>query len=105
MALAIHDTGVLAKVLEKLGLGREALRKEIENRINACVVHKLRTNLPFTPRLHKAIRLAANEAVSHGQQIKADHFLLGLLRERTGIAGSVLRSLGFNVEQVRSSVA
>src|SRR5262249_37531926 len=53
LALAIHDTGVLAKVLEKLGLGREALRKEIENRINACVVHKLRTRLPFTPRLNK----------------------------------------------------
>jgi hypothetical protein len=105
LALAIHDAGVLAKVLEKLGLGREALRKEIENRIKACVAHERRTRLPFTPRLNRALRLAANEADSCGQRLNADHFLLGLLRERTGVAGSVLRSLGFNVEQVRSSLA
>jgi hypothetical protein len=104
LALAIHDSGVLAKVLEKLGLGREALRDEIENRIKVRPAHELRTRLPFTPRLNEALRLAAKEAVSGRQQLNADHFLLGLLRERTGIAGIVLRSLGFNVEQVRSSL-
>ncbi len=105
LALTIHDTGVLAKLLEQVGLGREALREEIENRIIACVAQGLRTRPPCTPRLNKALRLAANEAVLGHRQINADYVLLGLLRERTGVAGSVLRSLGFNAEQVRSSLA
>jgi hypothetical protein len=105
LALTIHDTGVLAKLLEQVGLAREALREEIENRIKACVAQGLRTRLPCTPRLNKALRLAASEAASGRKQVNADYVLLGLLRERTGVAGSALRSLGFSAEQVRCSLA
>ena len=105
LALTIHDTGVLAKLLEQVGLARGALRKEIENQIKASVAQELRTRLPCTHRLNKALRLAANEAASGRKQINAGYVLVGLLRERTGVAGNVLRSLGFNAEQVRSSLA
>jgi hypothetical protein len=105
LALTIHETGVLAKLLEQIGLAREALREEIENRIKASVAQGLRARPPCTPRLNTAVRLAANEAASGRKQINADYVLLGLLRERDGVAGSVLRSLGFNAEQVRSSLA
>lgn len=105
LALTIHETGVLAKLLEQVGLAREALREEIENRIKASVAQGLRARPPCTPRLNTAVRLAANEAASGRKQTNADYVLLGLLRERDGVAGSVLRSLGFNAEQVRSSLA
>lgn len=105
LALTLHDGDALGQLLERVGCRREALREETETRIKACVAHRIRTRLPFTPRLNKALRLAVDEAVAGGQQVNANHFLLGLLRERTGIAGIVLRSLGFNVEQVRSASA
>jgi hypothetical protein len=104
LAVTSFDTGVLARVLEKAGVTRDALRQEIEKRISGYTAQGFTPGLPFTPRLDKALRLAGKEAALDRKQIDAAHVLVGLISERSGVAGSVLRSLGLSVGNIRSSL-
>lgn len=59
----------------------------------------------FTAAARQVVVLAQEEArdLSH-DQIGAEHILLGLLREESGVAASTLRSVGVTLEQVRKNV-
>ena len=59
----------------------------------------------FTERARKVLRLAQDEAqrLRHNY-IGTEHLLLGLVREREGVAGVVLTRLGADLEGVRQSV-
>ena len=59
----------------------------------------------FTERARKVLRLAQDEAqrMRHNY-IGTEHLLLGLVREREGVAGVVLTRLGVDLEGVRQSV-
>lgn len=60
---------------------------------------------PLTPRLERVIQFAAEEARAMKQErIRADHYLLGLLREQEGTAAEVLRELGVTLEETRRAV-
>ncbi len=61
--------------------------------------------LPFTPRAKRAIELA-NEDVQFLQQdrIGPEHLFFGLLREKEGVAGQVLTSLGLEPAMVAERV-
>jgi hypothetical protein len=102
LALLRLDGGVIGTTLAKAGVGRETLRAAIEERIIANTAQGFGPSLPFTPRVNKALRLAISEAGCNQKALDAGHILLGLLRERSGIGGRVLRRLGFKVGQVRS---
>jgi ATP-dependent Clp protease ATP-binding subunit ClpC len=60
----------------------------------------------FTERARKVLGLAQEEAqrLQHNY-IGTEHLLLGLLREREGIAAKVLSNLGLEINKVRSAVA
>lgn len=59
----------------------------------------------FTKRARHVLTLAQEEAQSFQHNyIGTEHLLLGLVREREGIAAQVLRNLGIEVNQVRSAV-
>ncbi len=59
----------------------------------------------FTERARKTLHLAQEEAHSlRHDYIGTEHLLLGLVREREGVAGRVLEALGVDLEQVRASV-
>src|SRR6266853_4565163 len=59
----------------------------------------------FTERARKVVRLAQEEAqrLQHNY-IGTEHLLLGLVREREGVAGKVLTSLGVDLDQARQAV-
>ena len=59
----------------------------------------------FTERARKVLTLAQEEAqrLQHNY-IGTEHLLLGLVREGEGVAARVLRSLGIELNQVRSNV-
>jgi hypothetical protein len=60
----------------------------------------------FTPRARKAIVHAREEAAELGSaQLGTEHLLLGLVRERKGIAARVLKDHGVTEERVRVAVA
>ena len=59
----------------------------------------------FTERARKALHYAQEEA-QHFQHnyIGTEHLLLGLVHEEEGVAAEVLKSLGVELEKVRSAV-
>lgn len=59
----------------------------------------------FTKRARHVLTLAQEEAQNFQHNyIGTEHLLLGLVREREGIAAQVLHNLGIEVNQVRSAV-
>jgi ATP-dependent Clp protease ATP-binding subunit ClpC len=61
--------------------------------------------LPVSDRARQALLLAHDEARAlRHSYIGTEHILLGLLRERDGVAAGVLASLGVEYEPVRAAV-
>ena len=59
----------------------------------------------FTDRARRVVVLAQEEAVGlQHNYIGTEHLLLGLIREREGIAAKALEPLGISLEAVRSEV-
>ena len=59
----------------------------------------------FTERAKKVLTLAQEEAErSHHSYIGTEHLLLGLLRERDGLAAKVLDNLGVEIGNVRQTI-
>jgi len=62
--------------------------------------------LPQTPRARKVIEYSMEEARSlNHNYIGTEHILLGLLREREGIAAIALRNCGLNLDDARAKIA
>src|SRR5919197_1783394 len=59
----------------------------------------------FTERARRVLTYAQEEARSFNHNyIGTEHLLLGLIREGEGVAAEVLRSLGVELNRVRSAV-
>jgi hypothetical protein len=59
----------------------------------------------FTERARKVMQLANQEARRFGQDhIGTEHVLLGLIKERSGVAASVLQNLGVGMQKVRCQI-
>jgi hypothetical protein len=102
--LALED-GVVPNVLKKLGVDRESARRQIENWVRTFPPCKVAGQVPFTPRVRKALSFAAREArVSPDAPVGAEHILLGLVLERDGVAGRVLRDFGLSPETTREEI-
>jgi ATP-dependent Clp protease ATP-binding subunit ClpA len=96
-----HGTAVA--VLRKTGLSFEEIRHEVEQWIG--VGDKTVSGQPYTPRVKKALALAAKEARAlHHTYVGTEHMLLGLLREGDGVAARVLMNLGLNIETTRQNI-
>jgi len=105
LGLLRDEDNVAHHVLKDLGGGVEAVRREVERQLRR-VQRKPTQEMTLTPRSKKAIDLAYDEARELGNDyIGTEHLLLGLIREREGLAGRVLSKLGITVEAVRSRVA
>jgi len=62
-------------------------------------------HIPFTPRAKKTLELSLREARHLGQDyIGTEHLLLGLLREKEGIACLVLASQGVSYQRARGAI-
>jgi ATP-dependent Clp protease ATP-binding subunit ClpA len=62
-------------------------------------------HIPFTPRAKKVLELSLREArqLGHGY-IGTEHILLGLVREREGMAARILAQRGASDQRVRNTV-
>ncbi len=105
LGLIREGEGVAAAVLQKLGLGLEAIRLEIEKLVQPGPSTQIQGDVPFTPRSKKALELAAEEARALGHNyIGTEHLLLGLIREGEGVASQVLLNAGLDLNRVRSEI-
>ena len=102
--LALED-GVVPNVLKKMGVDREAVRRQIENWVSTFPPSKMPGQVPYTPRVKKSLYFAAREAkVSQNAPVGAEHILLGLILEGDGVAGRVLRDFGLSPETTRAEI-
>jgi ATP-dependent Clp protease ATP-binding subunit ClpA len=63
---------------------------------------RLRGHIPFTPRAKKVLELSLREAIRLGdKEIRAEHILLGMLRDGGGLAVQILHESGVDLEDLR----
>jgi len=97
--------GTAVTVLGRMGVNLETVRVEVEKSVGTGPDEKIVGNIPYTPRVKKALSLAAKQAVAlNHTYVGTEHILLGLLLEGDGVAARVLVNLGVNAETARESI-
>ncbi len=106
LGLAHEGEGLAAQALEAFGIGRDAIRQQVEQIIGIGGAEYAQSgHVPFTPRAKKVLELALREALQLGRDyIGTEHILLGLVREGQGVAAQILQRLGADLPAVRQQV-
>ena len=103
LGLLQEKEGIAGQSLVNLGIEMAKLQEAIINAVG-------RGNVPsqlvgFTPRTKRVFELSSEEARRLGHSyIGTEHILLGLIREKEGIAARVLARLGVSPEKVKEEV-
>jgi ATP-dependent Clp protease ATP-binding subunit ClpC len=102
LALTRAEDSLAWRVLAAIEVDPERLRATIATIVPRTVVPPGAGDLPRTPRLEEALRLAADEAEGFEHPaIGTDHLLLGVLRERSGVGATALDLLGVTLNTAR----
>src|SRR5689334_667399 len=105
LGLVKEGSGVAANVLKNLDIDLRKIRLEVEKIVQSGPDMVTMGKLPQTPRAKKVIEYAIEEARNLGHNyVGTEHLLLGLLREKDGVAAQVLMNLGLKLEEVREEV-
>jgi hypothetical protein len=106
LGLMDQGEGVGLRALTNLGVNVAELRAEVEAIVQAGAQPiGAKVKLPQTPRAKKVIEYAMEESRQFKHDyVGTEHLLLGLLREREGIAAQVLSKRGLTLEAVRAEV-
>jgi len=97
--------GVAGNVLNKLGLGLEAVRVEVKKQSGIGPDQRVTGNIPYAPSVKKVLALAVREARSlNHTYVGTEHILLGLLREGDGVAARVFKNFGVDMEKIRHEI-
>ena len=106
LGLIREGQGVAAAVLLKRGISFDSIRFEIGKRVRPGVSGTADMDIPFTPCTKNMLTFAADEARLSGlPYIGTEHLLLGLMREKEGIAAQVLMDMGLNITAIKKDVA
>ena len=81
------------------------LKKELEKNLPRSSNSLIIGDIPFTSRAKKVLEFAVEEARSlNHNYIGTEHLLLGLLKEKEGVACRVLNSFGMFFDDVREKI-
>ena len=102
LALAEHGTGVAVEALKGLSVDLAAFPVIVREIVLPGPAAVESRKLPQTPRAKRVIEHALEEARNLGHSyVGTEHLLLGMMRERQGIAAHVLERLGVDFAAVR----
>ncbi|VAX25627.1 ATP-dependent Clp protease, ATP-binding subunit ClpC [hydrothermal vent metagenome] len=94
--------GVAISVLQRLGVDIKKVRMEAERNLPASSNTLIIGDIPFTSRAKKVLEYSVEEARAMGHSyIGTEHLLLGLVREKDGVAARVLSSLAITYAEIR----
>ncbi|GMT42915.1 MAG: negative regulator of genetic competence ClpC/MecB [bacterium] len=94
--------GVAIAVFQRVGVEFKAMRVELERHMPPNSSTLIIGDIPFTARAKKVLEYAVEEARSMGHSyIGTEHMLLGLMREKDGVAARVLGSFNMHYSEVR----
>lgn len=101
LGLVAEGTGEVAAAFRALGVDAGKIRREIAALVQPGLVAPTTYKLPQTPRARRAVEFANVEAMlMKGPRVGPERLLLGLMRERDGVAVRALRNLGLTFESV-----
>jgi len=104
VALARVDDDVATPLLAGHGLSGESARAEVVA-IEGVGNAEPGGQLPFTPAAHDALEATLRESLELGHdRVEPAHLLLGVLRQRDGVARRVLAGAGANPPEARAEV-
>jgi ATP-dependent Clp protease ATP-binding subunit ClpC len=103
LGVAREPKGVVARILTPLLL--EEIRREVEAQPPRREKLDESIEIPFTIETKRALQFTADEADRLGHDhIGTEHLLLGLLREDTSAAASILKRHGLGLDAVRNTI-
>jgi ATP-dependent Clp protease ATP-binding subunit ClpA len=96
--------------LATLGIDLDAVRERVEKAFGPGALSRrdcrrgfLGGHIPFTARSKKALELTLREGLALGARgLRAEHLVLGLLREGDGVAAQILSARGVAYDAVRA---
>ncbi len=119
LGLVRETEGRAAQVLTNLGLQLPAVRQAVLNMLGAgaedapmdaglkiaASVAPAKTPVRLAESVHKALRLADQEARRFNQEyVGAEHLLVGLAKEGSGVAATALRNLGLDAQRLHREI-
>jgi ATP-dependent Clp protease ATP-binding subunit ClpC len=97
--------GIAVAIVQKSGVDLAQLKKELEKSLPRSSNSLIIGDIPFTSRAKKVLEFAVEEARSlNHNYIGTEHLLLGLLKEKEGVACRVLNSFGMFFDDVREKI-
>ncbi|MBT5029542.1 MAG: ATP-dependent Clp protease ATP-binding subunit [Nitrospinaceae bacterium] len=97
--------GIAVAIIQKSGVDLTLLKKELEKNLPRSSNSLIIGDIPFTSRAKKVLEFAVEEARSlNHNYIGTEHLLLGLLKEKEGVACRVLNSFGMFFDDVREKI-
>ena len=104
LGLIREGEGVAATVLQNLSVELDDLQQKIEETVKKGRPDQtFAQDLPYSSRGKKVLELAMDEArVLEHSYVGTEHLLLGLLREKKGVAAQVLNVAGVNLDAARA---
>ncbi|MFC2062189.1 Clp protease N-terminal domain-containing protein, partial [Elusimicrobiota bacterium] len=105
LGLLSLNEGVAAEALKVMGVNKESLKQHIVSVVGEGDNILMSGERPMTPRAKRVLSLSVKEANELGHNfVGTEHILLGLIREKEGIAYQVLQSAGLSREKIRDTV-
>jgi Zn-dependent protease with chaperone function len=103
LGLLRESEGIAAQVLSSLGVKLDKVRSAVEFIIGRGT-HPIEGEINLTPRAQKVMKLAGDEAdrLNHNA-VGTEHILVGIVREREGIAAGILESLVESLEKIQEA--
>lgn len=107
LAIAEEGTGTGARVLQNHGADYGKVKAEVDRLIHKSLEDTwVFGRLPGTPHYRNVVARAIEEAQDlRSREVRTEHLLLGLLREKGSVAYNALLNLGLRLEEVRDEIS
>jgi len=97
--------GIAVALLQKSGVDLNQIKSELEKNLPRSSNSLVIGDIPFTSRAKKVLEFAVEEARSlNHNYIGTEHLLLGLLKEKEGVACRVLNGFGMYFDDVKEKL-
>jgi len=97
--------GIAVAIIHKTGTDLTQLKKELEKNLPRSSSSLIIGDIPFTSRAKKILEFAVEEARSlNHNYIGTEHLLLGLLKEKEGVACRILNGFGVYFDGVKEQI-
>lgn len=97
--------GIAVAIIQKSGVDIVQIKQELEKNLPRSSNSLIIGDIPFTSRAKKVLEFAVEEARSlNHNYIGTEHLLLGLLKEKEGVACRVLNSFGLYFDEVKEKI-